>query len=52
MHVKGQEIPQQEPRAHHGLGLGYAVSPKMKSVAALGILEPLPYDTLNPAKVR
>ncbi len=72
MHVKGQEIPQQEPRAHHGMGLGYAVSPtgadhvhniydqsytdadspKMKSVAALGILEPLPYDTLNPAKVR
>jgi aldehyde:ferredoxin oxidoreductase len=72
MHVKGQEIPQQEPRAHHGLGLGYAVSPtgadhvhniydqsytdadlpKMKSVAALGILEPLPYNTLNPAKVR
>jgi aldehyde:ferredoxin oxidoreductase len=72
MHVKGQEIPQQEPRAHHGLGLGYAVSPtgadhvhniydqsytdagspKMKSVAALGILEPLPYNTLSPAKVR
>jgi aldehyde:ferredoxin oxidoreductase len=72
MHVKGQEIPQQEPRAHHGLGLGYAVSPtgadhvhniydqsytnadlpKMKSVAALGILEPLSYNTLNPAKVR
>jgi len=72
MHVKGQEIPQQEPRAHHGLGLGYAVSPtgadhvhnlydqeyteanspKMRNVAAFGILEPLPYDTLSPAKVK
>lgn len=27
MHVKKQELPEQEPRAMHGLGLGYAVSP-------------------------
>lgn len=72
MHVKGQEIPQQEPRAMHGLGLGYAVSPtgadhmhnmydrayadadtpRMKKVAALGILEPVPYDVINAPKVR
>lgn len=72
MTVKKQEIPQQEPRAMHGLGLGYAVSPtgadhmhniydrgyteadspKMKKVAALGILEPVEVYNLNHAKVR
>jgi len=72
MQVKGQELAFQEPRAMHGLGLGYAVSPtgadhmhniydqgytqagspRMQKVAALGILEPVPYDTLSPAKVR
>jgi aldehyde:ferredoxin oxidoreductase len=72
MTVKMQEIPQQEPRAMHGLGLGYAVSPtgadhmhniydrgytdsefpKMKKVAALGILEPVELYDLSPAKVR
>jgi len=72
MQVKGQELALQEPRAMHGLGLGYAVSPtgadhchnlydqgyaqagssRLQRAAALGILEPIPYDTLNPAKVR
>jgi len=70
--VKGQELALQEPRAMHGLGLGYAVSPtgadhchnlydrgyaradspRLAKAAALGILEPVPYDILNPAKVR
>ena len=70
--VKGQELALQEPRAMHGLGLGYAVSPTgadhchnlydkgyatagsggLQKAAALGILEPIPFDTLNPAKVR
>ena len=72
MQVKGQELALQEPRAMHGLGLGYAVSPtgadhchnlydrgytqadspRLQKAAAVGILEPIPYDTLNPAKVR
>jgi aldehyde:ferredoxin oxidoreductase len=70
--VKGQELALQEPRAMHGLGLGYAVSPtgadhchnmydqgytkaessRMQKVAAMGILEPVPYDNLSPEKVR
>jgi aldehyde:ferredoxin oxidoreductase len=70
--VKGQELALQEPRAMHGLGLGYAVSPtgadhchnmydqgyteaespRMQKAAAMGILEPVPYDNLDPEKVR
>ena len=68
MHVKGQEVPMHEPRIKFGLGIGYATSPtgadhvhnihdtaydeETGHMRALGILEPLPYNDLSPAKVR
>lgn len=72
MHVKKQPIPQQEPRAMHGLGLGYALSPtgadhmhnmydmgytskdsgSLKAMEPFGIMEPVPYDSLDHRKVR
>jgi len=67
-HVKGQEVPYQEPRLNHGLGLGFAVSPTgadhqhslmesgytsdTGSLAQLGILEPVTITGLEPEKVR
>lgn len=67
-HVKGQEIPFQEPRLNHALGLGFAVSPTgadhqhslmdsgfrldTGSMKELGILEPLEVTDLGPEKVR
>ena len=67
-HVKGQEIPFQEPRLNHGLGLGFALSPTGAdhqhslmdsafqldpgSMKELGILEPLDITDLGPEKVR
>lgn len=68
MHVKGQEFPMHEPRIKFALGLGYATSPTgadhMHNIhdtfyaespghaRAVGILEPLPADTLGPEKIR
>jgi aldehyde:ferredoxin oxidoreductase len=68
MHVKGQEVPMHEPRLKMGLGIGYAVSPtgadhchnlhdtifekSTKGIASLGVLEPLPAESLGPEKVR
>ena len=67
-HVKGQELPYQEPRLNHGMGLGFAVSPTgadhvhsledvdftmdTGSMKELGILEPLAATDLTPEKVR
>lgn len=67
-HVKGQEIPFQEPRLNHALGLGFALSPTGAdhqhslmdsaftvdpgSMKDLGILEPLAITDLGPEKVR
>lgn len=68
MHVKGQEVPMHEPRLKMGMGIGYAVSPtgadhchslhdtafekSTRAIASLGILEPLPAESLRPEKVR
>ncbi|MDP2953738.1 MAG: aldehyde ferredoxin oxidoreductase C-terminal domain-containing protein, partial [Chloroflexota bacterium] len=68
MQIKGQEVPMHEPRIKYGLGIGYATSPTgadhvhnihdtgytkdTGSMRAAGVLEPLPYNDLSPAKVR
>jgi len=68
MHVKGQEVPMHEPRIKFGLNIGYATSPtgadhvhnihdtaytnSTRDLKHLGILEPLPADSLGPEKVR
>jgi aldehyde:ferredoxin oxidoreductase len=66
--VKKQELPAHEPRAKHGLGLGYMVSPtgadhmhnfhdtaytkRTTPLHPLGITKPLPAHDLSPEKVR
>jgi aldehyde:ferredoxin oxidoreductase len=68
MVIKNQELPMHDPRGKVGLGIGYAVSPTgadhmhnmhdpefarvNPTMAALGILEPLPADDLSADKVR
>jgi aldehyde:ferredoxin oxidoreductase len=68
MQVKGQEFPMHEPRIKFALNLGYATSPtgadhmhnihdtsytqSVERVEPLGVLEPLPADSLAPEKVR
>jgi aldehyde:ferredoxin oxidoreductase len=68
MHVKGKEIPLQEPRGKTGVGLAYALSPsgadhmqhphdplfekESEDFKPLGILKPINSLSLGPEKVR